>query len=111
VYLGHGFQTQGTKREDHMQLGTIVPRTRGPLTARSHRNLHTQYAARADGELVKMSGRHDATGGRCRGGTWRTRSTAGVAARQVVATHGMAEVEPVWPQDEVAAAAHGVVEP
>jgi hypothetical protein len=58
-----------------------------------------------------MSGRRDATGGRCRGGTWRTRSTAGVVARQVVATHGMAQVEPVWLQDEVTAAAHGVVEP
>jgi hypothetical protein len=36
---------------------------------------------------------------------------AGVATRQVVATHGVAEVEPVWPQDEVAATAHGVVKP
>jgi hypothetical protein len=26
VYLGHGFQTQGTEREDHVQLGTIVAR-------------------------------------------------------------------------------------
>jgi hypothetical protein len=58
-----------------------------------------------------MSGRRDATGGRCHGGTWGTRSTAGVAARQVVATHGMAEVELVWLQDEIAVAAHGVVEP
>jgi hypothetical protein len=47
VYLGHGFQTQGTECEDHGQLGTIVARTRGPLTARFHRSLHTQYAARA----------------------------------------------------------------
>jgi hypothetical protein len=41
VYLGHGFQTQGTECEDHVQLGTIVARTRGPLTARFHRSLHT----------------------------------------------------------------------
>jgi hypothetical protein len=27
VYLGHGFQTQGTEREDHVQLGTIVAKT------------------------------------------------------------------------------------
>jgi hypothetical protein len=38
----------------------------------------------------------------------RTRSRASVAARQVVTTHGVAEVEPAWPQDEVAA--HGVVD-
>jgi hypothetical protein len=44
VYLGHGFQTQGTEYEDHVQLGTIVARKRGPLTARFHRSLHTQYA-------------------------------------------------------------------
>jgi hypothetical protein len=54
-----------------------------------------------------MNGRRDATGGRCRGGARRTRGRASVAARQVVAPHGVAEVELVWPQDEVAA--HGVV--
>jgi hypothetical protein len=27
VYLGHAFQTQGTDREDHVRLGTIVART------------------------------------------------------------------------------------
>jgi hypothetical protein len=42
------------------------------------------------------------------GGARRTRSRASVAARQVVTTHGVAEVEPAWPQDEVAA--HGVVD-
>jgi hypothetical protein len=47
VYLGDGFQTKGTEREDHVQLGTIIARTRGPLTARSHRSLHTQYAVGA----------------------------------------------------------------
>jgi hypothetical protein len=47
VYLGHGFQTRGTEREDHMQLETIVARMRGPLTARFHRSLHTRYAAGA----------------------------------------------------------------
>jgi hypothetical protein len=46
-----------------------------------------------------MNGRHDATG---------RRSRASVAARQVVAKHGVAEVEPVCLQDEVAA--HGVVD-
>jgi hypothetical protein len=30
-----------------VQLGTIVARMRGPLTARFHRSLHTQYAAGA----------------------------------------------------------------
>jgi hypothetical protein len=55
-----------------------------------------------------MNGRRDATGRRHRGGARRTRSRASVAARQVVATHDVAEVEPVWPQDEVAA--HGVVD-
>jgi hypothetical protein len=55
-----------------------------------------------------MSGRRDATGRRRRGGVRHTRSRVGVAARQVVATHGVAEVEPVWPQDEVAA--HGIVD-
>jgi hypothetical protein len=35
----------GTKREDHVQLGTIVVRTRGLPTTRFHRSLHTQYAA------------------------------------------------------------------
>jgi hypothetical protein len=55
-----------------------------------------------------MSGRRDATGRRCCGDTQRTGSRAGVVARQVVAKHSMAEVEPVWPQDEVAA--HGVVD-
>jgi hypothetical protein len=55
-----------------------------------------------------MNGRRDAIGRRRRGGAWRTRSRASVAARQVVTTHGVAEVEPAWPQDEVAA--HGVVD-
>jgi hypothetical protein len=55
-----------------------------------------------------MNGRRDVTGRRCRGGAWRTRSRASVAARQVVMTHGAAEVEPAWPQDEVAV--HGVVD-
>jgi phosphatidate phosphatase APP1 len=55
-----------------------------------------------------MSGRRDATGRRCCSGAQRTRSRASVAARQVVATHGVAEVEPVWPQDEVTA--HRVVD-
>jgi hypothetical protein len=58
-----------------------------------------------------MSSQRDAAGIRCRGGVWRARSRACVAVRQVVATHGVAEVEPVWPQDEVAAAAHRVDEP
>jgi hypothetical protein len=47
VYLGHGFQIQGTEYEDHVQLGTIIARTRGPLTARFHRSLHMQYATEA----------------------------------------------------------------
>jgi hypothetical protein len=55
-----------------------------------------------------MSGRHDATRRQRHGGARRTRSRAGVAARQVVVTHDVAEVEPVWPQDEVAA--YGVVD-
>jgi hypothetical protein len=55
-----------------------------------------------------MSGRCDAIGKRCCGGAQRTRSRAGVVARQVVATHSVAKVEPVCPQDEVAA--HGVVD-
>jgi hypothetical protein len=55
-----------------------------------------------------MNGQRDATRRRRRGGVRRTRSRASVAARQVVTTHSMAEVEPVWPQDEVAA--HGVVD-
>jgi hypothetical protein len=55
-----------------------------------------------------MNGRRDATGRRRRGGARRTQSRASVAARQVVTTHGVAEVEPVWPQDEVAA--HRVVD-
>jgi hypothetical protein len=38
----------------------------------------------------------------------RTRSRASVATRQVVTTHGVAEVELAWPQDEIAA--HGVVD-
>jgi hypothetical protein len=54
VYLGHGFQTQSTKREDHVQLGTIVARTRGPLTSRFHRSLHTQYAAGASEGAIKV---------------------------------------------------------
>jgi hypothetical protein len=44
-----------------------------------------------------MSGRRDAAGRQCRGGARRTRSKAGVAVRQVVATHGVAKVEPVRP--------------
>jgi hypothetical protein len=55
-----------------------------------------------------MNGRRDATGRRRHGGAWRTRSRANVAATQVVTTHGVAEVESAWPQDEVAA--HGVVD-
>jgi hypothetical protein len=55
-----------------------------------------------------MNGRRDATGRRRRGGAWCTRSRASVAARQVVVPQGVAEVEPMWPQDEVAA--HGVVD-
>jgi hypothetical protein len=55
-----------------------------------------------------MNGRRNATKRRRRGGAWRTRSKASVAARQVVAMHDVAEVEPVWPQDEVVA--HGVVD-
>jgi hypothetical protein len=55
-----------------------------------------------------MNGRRDATGRRCHGGVLHTRSRASVAARQVFATHDVAKVEPVWPQDEVAA--HGVVD-
>jgi hypothetical protein len=42
-----GCETHGTERDDHVQLGTIVARTQGPLTARFHRSLHTQYAAGA----------------------------------------------------------------
>jgi hypothetical protein len=38
-----GAWTHGTVREDRVQLGSIVARTRGPLTARFHRSLHTQY--------------------------------------------------------------------
>jgi hypothetical protein len=53
-----------------------------------------------------MNGQSDATERRRRGGVRRTRSRASVAARQVVATHSVAEVELVWPQEEVAA--HGV---
>jgi hypothetical protein len=57
-----------------------------------------------------MSGRRDATGRRCHGGARRTRSRVGVAARQVVATHSMAEVEQCdWTASRVAV--HGVVEP
>jgi hypothetical protein len=41
-----GAWTHGTVREDRVQLGSIVVRTRGPLTAWFHRSLHTQYAAR-----------------------------------------------------------------
>jgi hypothetical protein len=55
-----------------------------------------------------MNGRRDATGRRRRGGTQRTQNRASVAVRQVVATHDVAEVEPVWPQEEVAV--HGVVD-
>jgi hypothetical protein len=55
-----------------------------------------------------MNGGRDATGRRRRGTARRTRSRATVAVRQVVATHGMAEVESVWPRDEVTA--HEVVD-
>jgi hypothetical protein len=55
-----------------------------------------------------MSGRRDATGRRCCADARRTRNRAGVATRQVVAMHGMDEVEPMWPQDDVAV--HGVVD-
>jgi hypothetical protein len=55
-----------------------------------------------------MNGRCDATGRRHRGGARHTQSRASVAARQVVMTHSVAEVEPVWPQDKVTA--HGVVD-
>jgi hypothetical protein len=55
-----------------------------------------------------MNGLRDATGRRRRGGVRRTRSRASVVTRQVAATHGVAEVEPVWPQDEVTA--NGVVD-
>jgi hypothetical protein len=55
-----------------------------------------------------MKGRCDATGRRRRGGVRHTRSRASVVARQVVTMHGVDEVEPAWPQDEVAA--HGVVD-
>jgi hypothetical protein len=41
------YETHGIEREDHVQLGTIIARTRGPLTARFHRSLHTRYAAGA----------------------------------------------------------------
>jgi hypothetical protein len=54
-----------------------------------------------------MNGRRDATGRRCRGSAQRTLSRDSVATRQVVTTHGVSEVEPAWPQDEVAA--HKVV--
>jgi hypothetical protein len=36
-----GYETHGTDREDLMQLGTIVARTRGPLTA--VRTRHGKY--------------------------------------------------------------------
>jgi hypothetical protein len=55
-----------------------------------------------------MNGRRDASGRRRRGGVRRTRSRCSVAARQVVTTHGVAEVELAWPQDEVSA--HRVVD-
>jgi hypothetical protein len=55
-----------------------------------------------------MNRRRDVTGRRRRGGVWRTRRRASVVTRQIVVTHSMAEVEPVWPQDEVAA--DGVVD-
>jgi hypothetical protein len=55
-----------------------------------------------------MNGRRDATGRRHCGGARRTQSRASVAARQVVTTHGVPEVEPAWPQDEVTT--HGVVD-
>jgi hypothetical protein len=42
-----GYETHGTVREDRVQLGTIIARTRGPLTARFPRSLHTQYATGA----------------------------------------------------------------
>jgi hypothetical protein len=46
-----GYEPRGIEREDHVQLGTIVARTRDPLTARFHRSLHTQYATEA-GEVA-----------------------------------------------------------
>jgi hypothetical protein len=52
-----------------------------------------------------MNGRRDATERRRRGGKPCTRSRASVAAIQVAATHGVAGVEPMWQQDEVAARA------
>jgi hypothetical protein len=55
-----------------------------------------------------MNGCCDATGRRRRSSVRRTRSRASVAARQVIATHDVDEVELVWPQDEVAA--HRVVD-
>jgi hypothetical protein len=55
-----------------------------------------------------MNGRRDATRRRRRGDARRTRSRASVVAGQVVAAHSVAEVEPVWPQDEIAT--HGVVD-
>jgi hypothetical protein len=55
-----------------------------------------------------MNGRRDATGRRRRGDARRTQSRASVAARQIVATHGVVEVELVWPQEEVAT--QGVVD-
>jgi hypothetical protein len=42
-----GYETHGTVCEDHVQLGTIVAKTQGPVTARFHQSLHTQYAAEA----------------------------------------------------------------
>jgi hypothetical protein len=47
-----------------------------------------------------MSGRRDAAERRCHSGTQRTRSRAGVAARQVVVTHGVADVEPMRPDNK-----------
>jgi hypothetical protein len=54
VYLGHGSQTQGTEREDHVHLGTIIARMREPLTTRFHRRLHTQYAVGASEGATKV---------------------------------------------------------
>jgi hypothetical protein len=41
------YVTHGMVREDLVQIGTIIARTRGPLTARFHQSLHTQFAAGA----------------------------------------------------------------
>jgi hypothetical protein len=62
------------------------------------------------GKLVKMNGRRDATKRRRHGGAQRTRSRASVAARQVVAMHGVAELDLVWSQDKITAHGASVVD-